>query len=452
MPERNISLNNLSDLLGVSRATIEAWCRSGKLPIRKDTKSKNYFLFSDLDELPEIKAMLSSNWDSEIQTKPARQFTSIELFAGGGGLALGMEKAGFGHVLLNEFDHNACETLRKNRPNWNILEGDIHDIDFSCYKDQIDFLSGGFPCQAFSYAGKRLGFEETRGTLFFELARAVKEIQPKVFLGENVKGLLEHDSGRTMQTIKNVIAELGYTLVEPRVLRAIQYNVPQKRERLILIAIRNDIAPLVKFKWPDVCPEIRTLRDALYAGTLYPCDVPSSPGLRYPAAKKRVMELVPEGGDWRNLPDDIAREYMKGSYALGGGKTGMARRLSMDEPSLTLTCSPAQKQTERCHPFETRPLTVREYARIQTFPDDWSFAGPLSAQYKQIGNAVPVNLSWAIGRSLIRLFNDIVKCGIHKPCVCNNSDRHLTKLHGLFEGMACESEESYGESETQNRQ
>ena len=117
--------------------------------------------------------------------------------------------------------------------------------------------------------------------------------------------------------------------------------------------------------------------------------------------------MVPQGGDWRDLPDEIARTYMGGSYALGGGKTGMARRLSLEEPSLTLTCSPCQKQTERCHPLETRPLTVREYARIQTFPDDWGFVGSINEQYKQIGNAVPVNLAYAVGRSLIRLFNDI---------------------------------------------
>lgn len=119
------------------------------------------------------------------------------------------------------------------------------------------------------------------------------------------------------------------------------------------------------------------------------------------------MSMVPECGDWRNLPIDVQKEYMGGSFFLGGGKTGMARRLSMDEPSLTLTCAPAQKQTERCHPTETRPLTVREYARIQTFPDNWEFAGNMSAQYKQIGNAVPINLAYAIGRALIRLFNDI---------------------------------------------
>ncbi|MDE5842356.1 MAG: DNA (cytosine-5-)-methyltransferase, partial [Muribaculaceae bacterium] len=342
--------------------------------------------------------MVTSSLEDELKVTPQYEYTSAELFAGGGGLALGMEKAGFHHLLLNEFDHSACETLRHNRPDWNVIEGDIHDIDFTPYKDKIDFLSGGFPCQAFSYAGKRLGFEETRGTLFFELARAVKEIQPKVFMGENVRGLFEHDHGRTLQTIKDVIAELGYTLIEPRVLRAIQYDVPQKRERLILIAIRNDIAPFVQFEWPDVSGSVRTLRDAFYAGDLYDTDVPESEGQKYPESKEKVMKIVPEGGDWRDLPEDIARDYMKGSYNLGGGKTGMARRLAMDEPSLTLTCAPAQKQTERCHPIETRPLTVREYARIQTFPDEWEFYGTLTAKYKQIGNAVPVNLAWAIGR------------------------------------------------------
>ena len=116
--------------------------------------------------------------------------------------------------------------------------------------------------------------------------------------------------------------------------------------------------------------------------------------------KKRVMEKVPEGGYWKDLSDDVQRSYMKASYFLGGGKTGMARRLHWDEPSLTLTCNPAQKQTERCHPAETRPLNVREYARIQTFPDTWNFAGGVTQQYKQIGNAVPVNMGYHIGMAV----------------------------------------------------
>ena len=342
-----------------------------------------------------------------MQTQPLRPYTSIELFAGAGGLALGMEKAGFSHVLLNEIDHDACVTLQYNRPKWRVVEQDVRTISFKQFNGKVDFLSGGFPCQAFSYAGKQGGFNDTRGTLFFELARAVKEIQPKVFMGENVKGLSAHDGGRTLETIKNTIRELGYTLVEPRVLKAILYQVPQKRERLILVAIRNDLADKVQFKWPAPYHRIMTLRDAFFKGELYDTDVPPSEGQKYPPKKQKVMELVPMGGYWRDLPLEVQKEYMGGSFELEGGKTGMARRLSLDEPSLTLTCAPAQKQTERCHPTETRPLTVREYARIQTFPDEWKFAGTLSSQYKQIGNAVPVNLAYAIGRSLIRLFNDI---------------------------------------------
>lgn len=444
MTDRLLSINNFADLLGVSRATVDAWIRNGKYKVVSDNSGRRFFRYDDIRDVPEINALLTSAWEEELEVSPRFPYTSAELFAGGGGLALGMEKAGFHHLILNEFDHSACETLRFNRPDWNVVEGDVHDIDFTPFRDKIDFLSGGFPCQAFSYAGKRLGFEETRGTLFFEMARAVKEINPKVFMGENVRGLLEHDNGRTLQTIRQVIAELGYTLVEPRVLRALQYDVPQKRERLILIAIRNDIAPMVTFRWPDVCKSVRTLRDAFFAGDLFDTDVPESEGQKYPESKRIVMEMVPEGGDWRDLPEEVAKDYMKGSYHLGGGKTGMARRLSMDEPSLTLTCAPAQKQTERCHPTETRPLTVREYARIQTFPDDWHFCGNTAAKYKQIGNAVPVNLAWAIGRSLIRLFNDMADKGIITDSYQADTTTSRTILHGLFEGMVCDKKEDYG--------
>ncbi|MDE6757443.1 MAG: DNA (cytosine-5-)-methyltransferase [Muribaculaceae bacterium] len=401
-----ISLNNFAALVGTSNATVQKWADNGIYPLRIENGMKGFYL-EELESVPEVKEILHGDWDAEYDVVPLRQFTSVELFAGGGGLALGMSLAGFKHVLLNEFDKYACNTLRLNRPQWTVIEGDVCDVDFSPLRDKVDFLSGGFPCQAFSYAGKQGGFNDTRGTLFFELARAVKEIRPKVFMGENVKGLISHDNGRTFATIKNTIAELGYTLVEPRVLKAIMYQVPQKRERLILIAIRNDLADKVRFQWPSPYMQVLTLRDAFYKSIIYPVDVPESEGVKYPSKKQKVLSLVPQGGDWRNLPEEVAKDYMGGSWLLGGGKTGMARRLSLDEPSLTLTCSPCQKQTERCHPLETRPLTVREYARIQTFPDNWLFAGTMSSKYKQIGNAVPVNLAWAVGRSLIRLFNDI---------------------------------------------
>ena len=181
----------------------------------------------------------------------------------------------------------------------------------------------------------------------------------------------------------------------------------------------------MRFRWPSPFTRVMTLRDAFFEGELYDTAVPPSEGVRYPQKKERVLSLVPQGGDWRSLPDEVAREYMGGSWLLGGGKTGMARRLSLDEPSLTLTCSPCQKQTERCHPVETRPLTVREYARIQTFPDDWVFAGTISDKYRQIGNAVPVNMAWAIGRSLIRLFNEIQELEQTTTADCQNAVRKI---------------------------
>lgn len=422
-----ISAENFANVMGVSKATLQKWEDNGTYIPKTDSNGKKYFLLKDLMHVPAIAHMAHTTWDKEMRTLPAREFNAIELFAGGGGLALGMEKAGFNHVMLNEFDSSACETLRKNRPEWNVIEGDVNDIDFSLWHGKVDFISGGFPCQAFSYAGKGAGFNDTRGTLFFQLARAVKEIRPKVFLGENVRGLAAHDGGRTLQVIKATIKELGYTLVEPQVLRAICYKVPQKRERLILVAIRNDYAEQVNFEWPAPYHRVMTLRDAFFKGDLYDTDVPDSPHLTYPPKKQRVMEMVPQGGDWRDLPVEVQKEYMGGSFYLGGGKTGMARRLSLDEPSLTLTCSPAQKQTERCHPTETRPLSVREYARIQTFPDDWQFCGNMAAQYKQIGNAVPVNLAWAVGRSIMRLMNQIDS--IDKGIFVQDYMRHASHYH-----------------------
>lgn len=404
---KTIDAELLADIVSVSKSTLLKWENNGKInPINCEITGKKKYIVDQLTEFKEIRDMIGSNWDVDINTKPIRPFSSIELFAGAGGLAIGLEKAGFEAIALNELDKHACNTLRENRPGWNIIEGDIRNVDFTPFHG-VDFISGGFPCQAFSYAGKQLGFEDTRGTLFFEYARAIKECQPKVFLAENVRGLLEHDDGRTIEVIKSVIADLGYTLIEPRVLKAIFYKVPQKRERLMLVGIRNDLVEQAVFNWPTPYKRVCVLRDALQSGDLYNENVPESAGQKYPKRKEEILKLVPQGGYWRDLPDDIQREYMQGSYFLGGGKTGMARRLSWDAPSLTLTCSPAQKQTERCHPEEDRPLTIREYARIQTFPDDWGFSGPVSSQYKQIGNAVPVNLALAMGKSIIALLNSI---------------------------------------------
>jgi DNA (cytosine-5)-methyltransferase 1 len=316
-------------------------------------------------------------------------YTVIELFAGAGGLALGLERAGFETVLLNEIEPDCVATLRKNRPNWNILHEDIKKVSFKGMK--ADAVTGGFPCQAFSYAGKRLGFEDIRGTLFFDFARCVKEVQPKIFVAENVAGLPSHDQGRTFKTMLDILAnEVDGYHVQYRVVNAWDYGVAQKRKRILIVGTKKGY----KFSFPEPNRYKPVLRDALK-------DVPKSEGTSYSQRRKNILDNVPPGGCWVNLPVEMQKEYMGASFTSGGGRRGMARRIAWDEPSLTLTCSPSQKQTDRIHPEETRPFTVREYARIQTFPDNWDFAGSVASRYKQIGNAVPVNLAEAVGKSMI---------------------------------------------------
>lgn len=328
----------------------------------------------------------------------------IELFAGAGGLALGLEQAGFEEVALVEIDETACNTLKLNRPNWNVINDDIVEVskkdllkEFNLKEGELDLISGGYPCQSFSYAGKKLGLDDVRGTMFYYYAEFIKQLKPKMFFAENVKGLTTHDGGKTIETMINVFEELGYK-VEWKVLNAWDYGVAEKRQRVVIIGIRKDLTDKVKFEYPIPHEYKPVLRDVLK-------NVPDSVGAKYPEKKKKVFDLVPPGGYWRDLPEDVAKDYMKTCYYMGGGRTGIARRLSWDEPSLTLTCSPMMKQTDRCHPDESRPFTTREYARIQSFPDDWNFAGKMNDIYKQIGNAVPVNLAKCVGESIMDALN-----------------------------------------------
>lgn len=400
-----LTLAETSELIGKSKETLRRWDNEGILNAVREPVS-NYRVYRKSD----VQALLGSLFDDVVvdevsnYVEPENEYSILELFAGAGGLAIGLEKAGLKCVALNEIDKWACDTLRNNRPNWNVLEGDIKNFDFTEYNGRVDVVTGGFPCQAFSYAGKKLGLNDARGTLFYEFARVVQEVQPAICIGENVRGLLSHEKGKTLEGMISVLDEIGYKVAPVQVLKAINYRVPQKRERLILVGVRKDID--LDFDYPKPHNKIYNLEDALKKGELFDCDVPKSNGAKYPEYKKQVLDMVPPKGYWRDLPLDVQKEYMGGSFYLGGGKTGMARRIGWDEPSLTLTCSPAQKQTERCHPDETRPFTVREYARIQTFPDEWEFAGSMAQQYKQIGNAVPVNLGQEVGFSVVKLLNE----------------------------------------------
>jgi DNA (cytosine-5)-methyltransferase 1 len=276
MSKNTFNIAEVSNLLDVSIPKLLLWEKKNKLvPARRGANKQGIYLKSQLKEFPIAQSVFESTWDEEIKIKPLRDYNSIELFAGAGGMALGFEKAGVHHEVLNEIDKHSCNTLRENRPEWNLIEGDIANVDFSSYENNVDIVTGGFPCQAFSAAGKKLGFEDTRGTLFFEFARCIKEVQPKIFVGENVKGLFHHDGGKTLKVIKDTIEELGYTLIEPKVFKAMYYKVPQKRERLFLIGIRNDLADNINnFKFPSPYKEVLTLSDAFIKGELFDKNVP----------------------------------------------------------------------------------------------------------------------------------------------------------------------------------
>jgi len=329
----------------------------------------------------------------------------VEVCAGGGGLSCGLIQAGFVPLLLNDNNKDCCLTLRKNHPEATVLHDTMNhilqrdDIKEGDDTKEIDLLTGGVPCQSFSQAGARRGFDDPRGELMIKFIDMVHTIRPKMFMIENVRGLLTHQSG---ETIKQIVASLsgdGAYNVVYKLLNAYDYGVPQKRERVFIVGTRSDLPHV--FCFPDEHLEKKQLlRDVLQ-------DVPDSFGAQYNEEKKRLFALIPQGGCWIDLPEDLQKSYLGNSYFSGGGKRGILHRLSMDKPSLTLLCTPSQKQTERCHPLHERPLTVREYARIQTFPDDYEFVGSMASQYKQIGNAVPVRLAKCMGESLMRAMMEL---------------------------------------------
>jgi DNA (cytosine-5)-methyltransferase 1 len=318
----------------------------------------------------------------------------IEVCAGAGGMSLGFMKCDMKPVLLIDTDKDSCKTLKRNHANVNVQCVDMKVIDLSEYRNTIDVLCGGIPCQSWSQAGNREGVDDSRGHLVYTFRDLVKTILPKVFVIENVKGMTTLNGGEAFREILDILTCDDMYSVKYQVLNANDYGVAQKRERLFIIGVLKELH--LEYSFPEKLGSTPVLRDVLM-------DVPESVGAEYSDKKKEIFKLVPEGGCWVDLPEDIQREYMGKSFFSGGGKRGIAKRLSMSQPSLTLLCSPQQKQTERCHPTELRPLNVREYARIQSFPDDFVFEGSINSQYKQIGNAVPVELAYHVGKNIVKM-------------------------------------------------
>jgi DNA (cytosine-5)-methyltransferase 1 len=367
-----------------------------ELSKHKSKKTLVEFIIEDNDD---ENCSQETNNMVENETKDDCQditYNFIEVCAGGGGLSSGLMKSGFVPVLLNDYDKDCCKTLKKNHPDADIICDSMDKIDYSKYIGKIDLLTGGVPCQSFSQAGLRKGLEDPRGDLMMKFIDILNLVKPKIFMIENVKGLLTHDNGETIKKIISAMNKNDLYNITYRCLDASNYDVPQKRERVFIVGVLKSMNRT--FEFPDASPNRKVLKDVLY-------NVPASNGIKYSQEKQNLYKMIPQGGCWINLPENIQKEYLGNSYYSGGGKRGILYRLSMEKPSLTLLCSPSQKQTERCHPLEERPLTIREYARIQTFDDDYEFIGSTNSQYKQIGNAVPVELAKHMGKAFKKVLS-----------------------------------------------
>lgn len=346
----------------------------------------------------------------------------ISLFSGAMGLDIGLKMAGLSIVIGQDFDTACVATMQAN--GHKVLGGDIRTIDpadllkkTGLRQGEPFLICGGPPCQPFSTAGKRLGINDPRGSLFMDFIRMIDYIRPRFFIMENVKGItssplkyvsnserdssdLEQKLGTVLDVILSEFHKLGYKTVYG-VLDAVNYGVPQFRERFVLIGSRDQEDIFLPFpthfqthqnwgyRWNTL---EHTIRDIEHDHS--ECAVFSKDRLAY-------LKLVPEGGNWRSLPPDVIKEAMGGAFESGGGKVGFYRRLSYSQPSPTLVTSPVQKATMMCHPTQNRPLSIREYARIQQFPDNWVFTGSTAEQYRQIGNAVPIGLAMALGQAII---------------------------------------------------
>jgi DNA (cytosine-5)-methyltransferase 1 len=346
----------------------------------------------------------------------------VSVFSGGMGLDLGLEHAGFEILLTADNMPAAVQTARRNRPELPIYDGDARALTAEIVHDmtrltagELDLLAGGPPCQSFSTAGKRLGLDDQeKGDLVFEFLRLVEELRPRAFLMENVKGLLSasttwrklpyNNNGKIIDSLHGSlfrelcarVEKIGYSLGY-REINAADYGVPQTRQRIFLIGYRDGAS--VTFPEPTHAKEAalfldpwRTIRDVL--GDLEDDD---SYCTRFSERKLSYLKMVPAGGNWRSLPEEVQRESMGRAFLAKGGRSGYWRRLSFDSPSPTILTEPQNASTALCHPTEHRPLTVRECARIQTFPDEWIFCGKGSDQYKLVGNAVPVDLAHILG-------------------------------------------------------
>jgi len=368
----------------------------------------------------------------------------MSFFSGALGIDIGLEKAGMEAISYNEIDPICCQTIKANRPGVTLYQKDIRDLSASTLlkehklkPGELFAIVGGPPCQSFSTVGKRKSFGDSRGGAFLCFLDLIDEIRPKYVVIENVRGLLsapyskgdkssplslENIPGSALNFIVSKLEKSGYT-VTFTLYNFANLGVPQARERLIIIAsISGKKIPFItKTNSNEIKSELprwKTTRDAIF-------DLRGRSDhefKQFPEKRLKYYRYLKSGQNWKNLTTSLQKKAMGRSYYSGGGKTGFFRRLAWDMPSPTLVTSPTMPATDLCHPDEDRPLSVQEYSRLQTFPDDYIFSGTIKDKYRQIGNAIPCFVGEKIGEHLI-----LVDSGVK---IKNNFGDKMSRYNG----------------------
>ncbi|SRR6266481_888129 len=365
---------------------------------------------------------------------------TLSLFSGAMGLDLGLEKQGFSIKVTVENNRAAVATIKQNRPDIAVIDRSISNVctneilkEAKLEASEVVLISAGPCCQSFSTAGKRHSIEDPRGSLFYDFCRIVKEVRPRFFIMENVKGLLsaavkhrplnergagfppltkKEQLGSALDLIRTELINLNYHVMF-EVLNAADFGVPQKRLRVIFIGSRDgeDIR-LPRPTYAD--PKETTKKKLLPWVTLEKsiAGVVSEKWAEFSKERLAMLKMLGPGQNWRDLPKHLHRDALGAAADSWGGRVGFCRRLAWNEPAPTLTTAPNGRATTLCHPDQDRPLSVEEYAVLQQFPADWQFSGSIHQKYMQIGNAVPIGLGAAIGKELLRTMRRTAKYGL----------------------------------------